>query len=104
MLEISTAKIARVIMLCREKGPDDPHLHDYIGGLNDDEKTNLVALMWVGRGSFEPEELEEAKRQAVAEATAPTEEYLMGIPALAEHLEDGMDALGIDVADAEDHM
>ncbi|MEL7107405.1 MAG: DUF3775 domain-containing protein [Pseudomonadota bacterium] len=104
MLEISTAKVARVIMLSRENGPDDPHLHDDIGGLNDDEKVNLVALMWVGRGTFEPDDLADAKAQARAEATAPTEEYLMGIPALAEYLEDGMDALGIDVADAEDHM
>ncbi|MDJ1009343.1 MAG: DUF3775 domain-containing protein [Paracoccaceae bacterium] len=104
MLDISTGKIVRVIMLSREKGPDDRHLHDYIGGLNDDEKVSLVALMWVGRGTYEADELEEAKAQAAAEATAPTEEYLMGIPALAEYLEDGMDALGIDVADAEDHM
>lgn len=104
MLDISTGKIVRIIMLSRENGPDDRHLHDYIAGLNDDEKVGLVALMWVGRGTFDAEELEDAKDQARAEATAPTEEYLMGIPALAEYLEDGMDALGIDVADAEDHM
>jgi len=104
MLDISNGKIVRIIMLSRENGPHDRHLHDYIGGLNDDEKASLVALMWVGRGTFEADEIEEAKRQAMAEATAPTEEYLMGIPALAEYLEDGLDALGISVADAEDHM
>lgn len=104
MLDISTGKIARIIMLSREKGPESPHLHDFIGGLNEDEKVSLVALMWVGRGSFEAEEFEQAKADAAAEATAPTEEYLMGIPALAEYLEDGMDALGIDVADVEEHM
>lgn len=104
MLEISNGKVARIIMLCRENGPEDRHLHDYIAGLNEDEKVSLVALMWVGRGSFDADELEEAKAQAAAEATAPTEEYLMGDPALAEYLEDGLDALGIDVADTEDHM
>ena len=104
MLDISTGKIVRIIMLSRENGPDDRHLHDYIAGLNADEQASLVALMWVGRGTFDADELEDAKAQAIAEATAPTEEYLMGIPALAEYLEDGMDALGIDVADAEDHM
>ncbi|MEO0991886.1 MAG: DUF3775 domain-containing protein, partial [Pseudomonadota bacterium] len=36
--------------------------------------------------------------------TAPTEDYLSGIPALAEYLEDGLDALGIDVADEEDEL
>ena len=104
MLEISTGKVVRVIALTREYGPSNPHLHDYISGLNDDEKVNLVALMWVGRESFEADQLEEAKRMARQEATAPTEEYLSDIPSLAEYLEDGMDALGIDVADAEDHM
>lgn len=104
MLDISTAKLVRIIMLSREYGPEGRHLHDYIGGLNADEKISLVALMWIGRGSFDAEELEEAKAEAAAEATAPTEEYLMGIPALAEYLEDGMDALGIDVADAEDDL
>lgn len=104
MLEISTAKIVRVIALTREYGTDHPHLHEYIASFNDDEKANLVALMWVGRESFEPEQLEEAKLQARQEATAPTEDYLSGIPNLAEYLEDGLDALGVDVADAEDRM
>mgnify|MGYP001814079056 CR=1 FL=1 len=104
MLEISTAKVARVIALTRENGPDDPHLHDYIGSFNADEKANLVALMWVGRESFEPEQFEEAKRQAYQEATAPTEEYLSGIPEFAEFLEDGLAALGIDVMDAEGEL
>lgn len=104
MIEISTGKVVRVIMLTREYGPDSVNLSDYISGLNDDEKINLVAVMWIGRGSFEAEELEFAKQEARREATAPTERYLSGIPGLAEHLESGLEALGIDVADAEDDL
>jgi hypothetical protein len=104
MLEISTGKIVRIIMLTREYGPDSVQLSDYISGLNDDEKVNLVAVMWIGRGSFEADELEEVKQEARREASAPTERYLSGIPALAEHLESGLDALGIDVSDAEDNL
>lgn len=104
MLELSTAKIVRVILLTRKHGPDSTQLSDYVASLNDDEKINLVAVMWIGRGSFEVEELEVAKEEARREATAPTERYLSGIPGLAEHLETGMDALGIDVTDAEDEM
>jgi hypothetical protein len=104
MLEISTGKLVRVIMLARENGPDSVHLHDYIAGMNEDEKVSLVACMWIGRESFDADDLDEAKATARQEATAPTEEYLSGIPELADLLEDGMDALGIDVADAEDHM
>ena len=104
MLDISNAKIVRVIFLIREYGPESHQLSDYISGLNDDEKSSLVALMWVGRESYAPDEIEQAKAVAEAEATAPTENYLSGIPGLAEYLEDGLDMLGIDVKDAEDRM
>ena len=104
MLEISTGKIVRVIALTREYGSSSRRLHEYIGGMNDDEKVSLVALMWVGRESFGTAELEEVKNVARLEATAPTEDYLSDIPNLAEYLENGLDALGIDVTDAEDHM
>ncbi len=104
MLDISTGKIVRVIFLTREYGPDSPHLTDYVSGLNEDEQVSLVAVMWIGRDSFDAEDLQEALDTARAEATAPTEQYLSGIPDLAEHLEAGMEALGIDVTDAEDHF
>jgi len=104
MLEISTRKIARVILLTREYGPDSVNLSDYISGLNEDEKANLVALMWVGRDSFDVSELEYAKEEARREASAPTENYLSGIPGLAEHLENGLELLGIDVTDVEDNL
>ncbi|MEM8803624.1 MAG: DUF3775 domain-containing protein [Pseudomonadota bacterium] len=97
MIDVSTEKVARVIALSRENGPDDDHLHDYIGSFNDDEKAELVALMWVGRETFSPAEIGDAKRVARYEASVPTENYLSGIPELAEYLEDGMDMLGINV-------
>lgn len=103
MLDLSTRKIVRVIFLTREYGPDSHQLYDYISGLNADEQANLVALMWVGRETFGPDEFDEALETARAEATAPTEQYLSGIPGLAEYLEDGLDALGIDVTDAEEN-
>lgn len=104
MLEISTAKLVRVIALAREYGPESVHLHDYIGGMNEDEKVSLVACMWIGRDSFDADDLDEAKATARQEATAPTEEYLSGIPELGDYIESGMEALGIDVADAEDDL
>ena len=39
-----------------ESLPNDttrPELASFINALNDDEKAHLVALMWVGRGTFE---------------------------------------------------
>ena len=93
-----------MIFLAEEFGPDSVQLRDYISGLNEDEQVSLVALMWIGRDSFSAEDLDEALQTARAEATAPTEDYLSGIPELPNLLEDGLDALGIDVTEAEDRM
>ena len=103
-MDISTGKVVRIIFLAREYGPESPHLHDYISGLNVDEQVNLVALMWVGRESFDAEDWAEAIATARTERTAPTEDYLMGIPELSDYLEAGLEAMGIDVTDAEDHL
>lgn len=104
MPEISTDKVVRVIFLAREYGPESDQLRDYISGLNEDEATNLVAMMWVGRESFDASDWDEAVATAQAEATAPTESYLAGIPELPDHLEAGLEALGIDVTDVEEHF
>ncbi len=104
MPDISTDKVVRVIFLAREYGPESHHLHDYISGLNEDEAANLVAIMWVGRDTFDAADWDEALSTARVEATAPTEDYLSGIPEMADHLEAGLEALGIDVADVEDHF
>ncbi|WP_300012158.1 DUF3775 domain-containing protein [uncultured Roseobacter sp.] len=104
MPDISTNKVVRVIFLAREYGPESSQLHNYISNLNDEEAANLVAIMWVGRDSFDPEDWAEALATATTEATAPTENYLSGIPELPDHLEAGLEALGVDVTDAEDHF
>lgn len=104
MLDISNGKVVRVIFLAREYGPDSVHLRDYISGLNEDEQTSLVAIMWIGRESFSADEVAEAIATARTERTAPTEDYLSGIPELPDYLESGLEELGIDVSDAEDEM
>ncbi len=127
MLQISPEKIAHVIVRAREldakvgswDSPGDAvdsdsilearsgdateqELRAFIGGLNVDEQASLVAVMWIGRETYGAEELDEAIDTARAEATAPTADYLLGVPLLADYLEDGLDALGISVEDAED--
>ena len=76
MLDISNAKVVRVIFLAREYGPESHQLHDYISSLNEDEQASLVAIMWIGRESFEAGEVAEAIATARSEKTAPTEDYL----------------------------
>jgi hypothetical protein len=77
-------------------------LRGFIRDLNEDEQASLVALAWIGRGSFGPEELDEALSTARAERTNRTEEYLIGMPLLPDYLEEALDRLGYSVEDAED--
>jgi Protein of unknown function (DUF3775) len=77
-------------------------LKGYIRDLNEDEQVSLVALAWIGRGSFGPEELDEALSTARAERTNRTEDYLIGMPLLPDYLEEALDRLGYSVEDAED--
>lgn len=102
MLEISLRKVIHCIFLAREGRQGEAELSAFIDLLNTDEKAHLTALAWIGRGAFEPEEFGAAVANASAEATVPTADYLMGMPHLAENLEAGLDALGIDVAGEEE--
>lgn len=102
MLAISPRKIVHIIYLAREGTAGDREAHAFISGLNEDEQASLTAVAWVGRGAFEPEEYTEAFATAVTEATTPTADYLLGMPHLAENLESGLEALGIDVTGEEE--
>jgi len=127
MLQISPRRVAHIIIRAREieakvgtwgragDGVDadsilasrrgdatQAELSAFIKGLNDDEKASLVAVMWIGRETFEAEELAEAIQTAREEATTPTEDYLLGVPLLSDYLESGLEKLGIDVTDVEE--
>lgn len=119
MLEISPEKLAHVIIRAREydsgvnawahSGQRTGHgtqteLSEFIASLNEDEQASLVAVMWIGRDTFDPDELGEAIATAKAERRGPTEDYLMGEPQLADYLEAGMEALGISPEAAEDDL
>jgi hypothetical protein len=127
MLDISTEKVAHVIVRAREldakvdawdsdgdeagsetiletrKGDaTEAELRGFIADMNVDEQVELVALMWIGRGTYEAEDLEEALDTARSERVNKTEDYLLGVPLLADYLEDGLDKLGISVEEAEE--
>lgn len=131
MLEISPSKVAFVAILAREidakvapwdsEGDDtdsdggavleayadDPALQEFtefIDGLNEDERASLVAVMWIGRDTFSADDLEEAIETAKAESINKTSEYLLGVPLLADYLEAGLEALGIDPEEEEEAL
>lgn len=105
MVEISTSKAEQVALMAREIERARPELRAFIADMNVDEQAELVAIVWIGRGVYEPEEFEVAAQTAAAERSTPTEDYLMQTPNLAYDIEAGLEALGVDVtALAEDVM
>ncbi|MGR3462645.1 MAG: DUF3775 domain-containing protein [Roseovarius sp.] len=104
MLDITVYKIAQIVLMARELGRAEGELRAFIDRLTEEEQASLVAVMWVGRGSFEAEEFEEARRTAFEEATTPCADYLIGTPHLSDHLENGLDALGLSAAEDEDDL
>ncbi len=103
-LDITPAKVVQIIFQFREGPAAEPELTQFIAGLNDDEKAHLTAIAWVGRAAFEPEDFDTAVKTAFSEATTPTEDYLLGMPHLAENLEAGLAALGHDVSGEEEDL
>lgn len=126
MLDIAPEKVAHVIVRAREvdakvspwdqaedqtdsdtileERADDAtedELKSFIAGCNVDERANLVALAWVGRGTYDAGEFAEAKQTALEQSVTPTEDYLLGIPLLADYLEEGLNLLGVSIEEAE---
>lgn len=77
--------------------PDDPseqEIRSFLNGLNADERHDLVALVWVGRGDFDAAEWTDAVANAEERDGRDTADYLIGIPNLADLLGEGLNALG----------
>ncbi len=133
MLEISPAKVAHIIIRAREydakvsawdenrvtgDSEEEPEsiledfgadamraeLAEFIAGLNEDEQANLVALTWLGRGTYSAEQFDEAVEMAKAERVNATEDYLLGTPLLADYLAEGLKQMGISEISVEEEI
>ncbi len=62
----------------------------FIEALDDDEKAELVALAWTGRGDFSAAEWNAAVAEARSRREGKISVYLLGIPLLADFLEEGL--------------
>ncbi len=71
-------------------------LRDEIEALDVDERHELVALMWVGRGDFSAAEWPEALALAEERHDRPTSDYLMSHPRVADQIASGLEDLGHD--------
>ncbi len=82
----------------RADGEEDDNTEDELGemisSLNEDDQIELVALAWLGRGSYGVEEWTDAVAEASRAHNDRTAQYLMGMPLLADYLEEGLAAFG----------
>jgi len=77
-----------------EGGAISEELREAIDDLNDDEVIDLIAITWVGRGDFGRDDWDEARATARERHRRHSADYLMGIPALGDYLEEGLSVLG----------
>ncbi len=83
----------------------DPVREELVGAireLNDDERMRLVALAWLGRGTYDLEEWKEAVATARSEHSRRAAEYLLTLPLLGDYLEDGLAMFDEGIVDSDD--
>ena len=78
------------ILTDKSEDPVREELLAAIRALNDEERIRLVALAWLGRGTFGIDEWREALATARSEHSRRTAEYLLSLPLLGDYLEDGL--------------
>lgn len=122
MLTINSDKVARIIEQARmfdaKEGVSDPdsgsnsaddgmvdvledladdatyqELLECIRGLDEDEQIDLVALAWIGRGTYDVSDWDEAVAEARRAHNNRTAEYLTSLPKLGDYLEEGLNAV-----------
>ena len=77
---------------------DDPVVQEIraaIFAMTEDEQIDLVALVWLGRGDGSLEDWSELRAEAARAHNQRTASYLLGMPLLANHLEDGLSQFGL---------
>ncbi|MEX0922551.1 MAG: DUF3775 domain-containing protein [Rhodovibrionaceae bacterium] len=71
----------------------------YIQTLDEEEQVELIALTWLGRGDYEKDEWKAALTAANERHNARTAHYLLGMPLLADYLEEGLAAFDLSCTD-----
>ena len=87
-----------------EDGADDPVRHELVSFIRDldiDEQIALVALAWLGRGDDDLAGWGDLEAQAREAHNQRTASYLLGMPLLADHLQEGLSLFGESCEDFE---
>jgi hypothetical protein len=80
-----------------EDHADDPvaeELTSFINSLSEDEQVDLVTLAWLGRDDYSASDWPAVREEAARAHNERTAEYLLGMPPVADFLEEGLSMLG----------
>jgi len=80
-----------------EDSPDNPTLEELVSAvklLNDEERAELLALFWLGRGDFEKADWRSGLDQAGEFNAEGAARYLASHPVAAAYIEAGLEAFG----------
>lgn len=82
----------------------NPTYQEFVGAinsLNEDQRDEIIALTWLGRGDFSKDEWRGAKATAHERHNGREAAYLAGTPLLADYLEEAVAQLGYSLEEFE---
>lgn len=85
-----------------DEASEDGFLDELVGfiqALDEEEQIELVALAWIGRGDYEKDEWTAALKAARERHNERTAQYLLGMPLIADYLEEGLAAFDLSCTD-----
>lgn len=88
----------RAVLEDHEDDPVEIEMASVIDDLSEDGQIDLVTLAWLGRGDGDVDSWDELRAEAQDAHTGRTAEYLLGIPLLADYLEEALAQLGFNCA------
>ncbi|KAB2911279.1 MAG: DUF3775 domain-containing protein [Hyphomicrobiaceae bacterium] len=96
----------KMIAVLEDHGDDlvVEELTSFISGMSEDEQIDLVALAWLGRDDNTIDDWQALREEAArvhSTRTTHTADYLLGMPLLADHLEEGLSLFGQSCEDFE---
>ena len=81
--------------------PTSQELVAALDRLDEGQKIEILALMWLGRGDFDAREWPDALAQAREIHNERETAYLVGTPLLSDYLEEAISALGYSLEESE---
>ena len=102
VLSVSPDKVCFLIDLAHEidandfvNSPSYAEAKAFIDALSEDEQVDLVTLAWVGRDDNTIADWDDLHEEAARAHNERTAGYLLGMPLLADQLEEALEQLGL---------